>query len=131
MKTPIIKMFIAATLALTAMSCPPSTPPAIATGLWLFTISTPGVGDETAALILQAGGTTANPVPMPPGASDEFSGTLTWAQNGSTFSLHQVISVNLETLYTGNVQSNTIMNGTWMRTVGGVGSGTWSAVLLP
>jgi hypothetical protein len=131
MKTPIIKMVIPATLALMAMSCPPSTPPAIATGVWLFTVSTTGGGDDLAGLTLLPGGQTENPVPPPATATDEFTGTLAWAQNGSTFSLSQVIGVNNELLYTANVQSSTSMNGAWMRTVGGVGSGTWSAVLVP
>ena len=67
---------------------------------------------------------------MPPQASDEFSGTLTWMQNGATFTMSQVVSVNNELLYTGTVHTSTSMSGNWMRTAGGTASGTWSAVKL-
>jgi len=127
----VVQAAVAAVFAVSTMGCPgPSGPPAIALGTWLFTISETGTPDTQPALILQNGGQTQDPMPMPPQADSSFSGTLTWMQNGSTFVSNQVISVNNEIEYTGTVQSSTSMSGTWMRTAGGVDSGTWSAVKL-
>ncbi len=130
MNTRLLKATVMIVLALTMAGCPATGPASVALGNWLFTITTPNVGSETAARTLQAGGATENPVPMPPQASDEFSGTLTWMQNGSAFTMSQVISVNNELVYTGTVHSSTSMSGNWMRTAGGTASGTWSAVKL-
>lgn len=131
MKQGVFQPALAVMLATSMLGCPgPSGPPAISLGTWLFTISETGNPDSHPALILQSGGQTQDPMPMPPQADSSFSGTLTWMQNGSTFVLVQVISVNNEIEYTGTVQSSTSMSGTWMRTAGGVDSGTWSAVKL-
>jgi len=130
LKTYLVQLLIAVALVLPMMGCP-SGPPTLALGVWVFTISTTGGGDQEPALTLLAGGQTETPSPLPPGVSEMFSGVLTWAQNGSAFSLNQVIGVNNEVLHTGTVQSSSAMSGTWTRTLGGVGSGTWSAVLLP
>ncbi len=123
-----IKAFVVVAMALPMMSCP-SGAVAIVLDVWVFTVSTTGGGNDVAGLSLLPGGQTATPNPMPAGATDEFSGTLTWTQTGSTFSMSQVIGVNNEIGYTGTVQSSTSMSGTWSRTAGGVGSGTWSAML--
>lgn len=130
MKIRILKTAVTIVLACSMMGCPAAGPISVSVGLWLFTITTPNVGTETAARTLLAGGQTENPVPKPPQASDEFSGTLTWMQNGSAYTMSQVISVNNELVYTGTVHSSTTMSGNWMRTAGGVLSGTWSAVKL-
>jgi hypothetical protein len=130
-KYAVIRLAAAAVIAQAMLGCPgPSGPPAVSLGTWLFTISETGNPDSHPALILQSGGQTQDPMPMPPQADSSFSGTLTWMQNGSTFVLDQVISVNNEIEYTGTVQSSASMSGTWMRTAGGVDSGTWSAVKL-
>ena len=114
-----------------AMTGCPSGPPTLAIGTWLFTISETGMADQHPSLTLLAGGQTQEPMPMPPQADSTFSGTLTWQQNGSSFVLNQVISVNNELQYAGTVQTSTSMSGTWMRTAGGIDSGTWSATRLP
>lgn len=130
-----MKHYALGLLVLVAMVLPlsgcPTAPPAIAIGTWLFTVSETGEPDQHPALVLLNGGQTQDPVPMPPQADSSFSGTSTWLQNGSSFVLNQVIGVNNELQYSGTVQSSTSMSGTWMRTAGGIDSGTWSAVKLP
>jgi hypothetical protein len=108
--------------------CPPTSGPvAILPGLWIFNVSNTVGGTDVAGLTILAGGATEIPSPPPAGTTDEFSGSLTWMQTGSTFVLDQVVTTNNELRYTGTVQSATQMSGTWERTAGGVGNGTWSA----
>lgn len=93
----------------------------ISKGVWLFTVD----GDVFVGLTLGNGGMAETPNPLPLEAETNFNGTLSWAQNGSTFTLTQV-SGSLIAEYTGTVDTSTsIINGTWMQIAGGSASGTW------
>ena len=127
MRAHLLPCVMVALALLTMAGCPPSAPVSILPGLWIFNVSNTVGGTDVAGLTILAGGQTEIPNPPPPGAPDQFAGTLTWVQNGSTFVLDQVVTTNNELRYTGTVQSATQMSGTWERTAGGIGSGTWSA----
>ena len=99
----------------------------VSPGTWLFAIGSDGTFfTASAALDLLGDGSTQDPDPIPPNFNP-LPGTVTWMQNGSTFTMSQVTD-SATTTYTGTVNSSTSMDGTW--TSSGGGAGPWSAEKL-
>jgi len=111
--------------------CPPTQ---VEKGVWLFTTRLP-VGataslNIVAALTLLDGGQTEIPDPAPPEQQHLILGTITWMQNGSTFTMNQVDGAATY-IYTCTVDSSTSMEGTFTKTEGvEVTEGTWTAEKL-
>jgi len=122
MKMRIGRISLLITMLVALSGCPL---PSLALGNWLFTVDGILVGVE-----IGSAGMAQTPNPLPPEADTNFNGTLSWVQNGSTFTLTQVTG-GIIGEYTGTIDSSTsITNGTWMQTAGGSASGTWFAEKL-
>jgi len=118
MKTRIAKALLLVLLLLPLSGCPA---PALTFGLWLFHFPP----EDVIGLILLNGGQGQIPNSPPPEANGDFSGTFTWAQDGGTFTMINDMGSS-QISYTGNVNSSTNMNGTFV-VVGTQNSGTWTA----
>ena len=127
MKTRIVPALLMAALLIPLSSCPRT--PQVSLGVWLFNVEPGGVS----GIELGPDGITQEPSPYPTLATaGPFIDTASWAQVGSTFTLTQMKNADSDVfVYTGTVDSSTsIINGTWMQTVGGTLSGLWSGMKL-
>jgi hypothetical protein len=125
MRSNIGRALLLVALVVPLSGCPV---PGVSLGNWLFTFASGGL----VGLDIRDAGQAQAPDPLPPEATSGFGGTLSWVQNGQTFTLMQVQgAVSAE--YTGTVDSrNRIIDGTWTQTFNGSpsASGTWFAEKL-
>jgi hypothetical protein len=131
MKKRLVLGLLLSVVSLGLTGCPPTQ---VEKGVWLFTTRLP-VGataslNIVAALTLLDGGQTEIPDPAPPEQQHLILGTITWMQNGSTFTMNQVDGA-VTTIYTATVNSRASLEGTFTQTEGAtVKMGTWSAEKL-
>jgi hypothetical protein len=135
-KSRICRALLVVALLVPLSGCPTSG--SFTLGLWLFSIMPDSTPDHLRALVFLADGQTMHPSSPPPQTSNGFARVVTWSQRRSTITLTQDISFNpsdgsgpFVIIYSGTVDSDTLMSGTYQMTVGGNATGTWSAQLLP
>ena len=117
-------MVIAVAVALSISGCPGGST-GVTTGLWLFTIVSPGVSSTTGALNVLPTGQTVIPSPTPPEAANDFGTPPIWTLSGSTINFQ---FAGVASRYIGTVHSSTSMSGT-VEESGNI-LGLWSAILL-
>ena len=128
MKYRFCRISLLITFLIVLSGCPG---PRVSQGTWLFTV-TDGIESAVVGVDIRIAGQAQAPDPLPLEADFGYGGTLSWAQNGQTFTLTRVQNT-LTAEYIGTVDSSTsIIDGTWMDTVDGVPekSGTWFAEKL-